>query len=579
MTVNFCRFEERGTARRNKMQRQQMGTWLALGLLALPVMACGDDDDAHEHGDESVAGKGGSSGGKAAGAGGASAGSKAAAGGSAGGKAGAGGSTGIKEAYAAIEKVADVKHTQANDLRGITYSASGKIWASGHTDVDAANRQLVLARFNADVTPDEAFDGDGFLIKDLGPGDEQSIGLVELANGDVVVQAAVSDNKGGAAIPDTSATPGEDGKRTNGANVVLVRFTSKGELVKSFGTNGVAPVLFGWKDSDDASWPAPTYDSSKEMENQRYSGPGFPTDAAWGVRLDSSGDSEKLVVNGFGPARKVSSGEQRYDNDRYVARLLASTGKPDPDFNGGEAFTLHTQDKLSDGGRRAFVDSDGTIYSAGYTNLGTELGNHVVLLKLKPDGTPDESFGFGEPDLPGVAIFNPFVESGGVAECYGITQQKGGRLITTGYGRATGTDKTSTYGYATSDGPDLVSFAVKADGSGIDTAWGNKGTRAIQSEEHGLDGTEDRGRDLVALSDGRVVQVGRFGVSPAIFVLTPDGELDEAQGEKGIFSYTPFETTPSHFFGVALSKDGKHIAAATSNHADGVILAILKVAD
>jgi len=559
------------------MTRQQMTTWLALGFLALPVLACGDDDD-HDATDGDHHGAAGS-GGKAGSAGS----SKAGSGGSSGGKAGASGSAGTparaNETYAAIEKVTDVRHTQANDLRGLTYSSTGKIWASGHTDVDAANRQLVLARFNADGTPDESFDEDGFLIKDLGPGDEQSIGLVELSNGDVVVQAAVSDNKGGAPIPDTSATPGEDGKRTNGANVVLVRFTAKGELVKSFGTDGIAPVLFGWKDSDDASWPAPTYDSSKEMENQRYSGPGFPTDAAWGVKLDSSGDDEKLVVNGFGPARKVSGDSQRYDNDRYVARLLASTGKPDPDFNGGEAFTLHTQEKLSDGGRRAFVDSDGTIYSSGYTNFGTDLGNHVVLIKLKPDGTPDDSFGFGEPDLPGVAIFNPFVDNGGVAECYGVAKQKSGRLITTGYGRATATDKTSTYGYATSDGPDLVSFAVKADGSGVDTAWGNEGTRAIQSEEYSLGGTEDRGRDLIALEDGRVVQVGRFGTSPAIFVLTPDGELDEDQGEKGIFSYTPFETMPSHFFSVALSKDGKHIAAATSNHAEGVILAILKVAD
>jgi len=606
------------------MQRQHMRSWLAAALIALPVAACGDDDDATDTSGtagESGAGQGGSTSGNAgrggstssragaggsssgrAGAGGSSSGKagsggsstgKAGAGGStSGGKAGAGGSTsaggaggsdsgdaGVEETYAAIEKVADLKHTQANDLRGLTYSASGKIWASGHTDADATNRKLVVARFNADGTPDTSFDGDGFLVHDLVPGDEQSIGLVELENGDIVVQATVSDGKGGAAIPDSNPTPGPDGVRANGSNVVLVRFNAQGELVNSFGTDGVAQVVFGWADADDASWPVPTYNSAAAMENQRYSGPGFPTDVAWGVQLDKSGSEEKLVVNGFGPARKVSEGTQRYDNDRYVARLLASTGAPDPNFNGGVAYTLHTQAALSDGGRRALVDSDGTIYSAGYTNFGTGLGNHVVLIKLKPDGTPDDAFGFGTPDLPGVAIFNPFTASGGVAECYGVTKVPSGRLVTTGYGRATGTGMTSAYGYATSDGPDLVSFAIKADGTGIDTAWGNQGTRAIQSEEYGLGGTEDRGRDLIGLKDGRVVQVGRFGTSPAIFVLTPDGELDEDWGDKGIFSYTPFATTPSHFFAVALSQDGKRIAATTSNHAEGVILAVLKVAD
>jgi hypothetical protein len=61
-----------------------------------------------------------------------------------------------------------------------------------------------------------------------------------------------------------------------------------------------------------------------------------------------------------------------------------------------------------------------------------------------------------------------------------------------------------------------------------------EGTRAIQSEEFGLAGTEDRGRDLVALPDGRTIQVRRFGASPAVFVLTPNSALDDAAGERGV---------------------------------------------
>jgi uncharacterized delta-60 repeat protein len=368
--------------------------------------------------------------------------------------------------------------------------------------------------------------------------------------------------------------------RANGSNVVLLRFTANGELVPSFGQNGIAQLQFGWAPEDDESWPAPTYNSAAAMENQRYSGPGYPTDQAWGVLLDKSGSEEKLVVNGFGAPKKVSA-DQRYDNDRYVARVLASTGALDPAFNGGSVYTFHTQAALSDGGRRALVEADGSILSSGYTNFGPDLGNHVVLLRLKPDGTPDDSFGFGPVDQPGLAVFNPFVVNGGAAECYGVVRQESGRYITTGYGRATAANTASTLGYATTDGVDLVSFAVKSDGTGVDTSWGLEGTRAIQSEEAGLTATEDRGRDLIVLKDGRSVQVGRYGTSPAIFVVTPDGQLDTGSGDKGVISYTPFATTPtpSHFFAAALSRDGKQLAAATSNHPEGVLLAIVNITE
>jgi len=399
--------------------------------------------------------------------------------------------------------------------------------------------------------------------------------LVELANGDVVVQANVSDGQGGAPIPDTAQGPA--GTRANGTDVVLIRFDKNGELVTSFGESGIAKVEFGWKPSDDASWPVPTYDSSKTPATAQYSWSGFPSDSAWSLLLDTSGGEEKLVVTGFGPAKKVASGSQRVDNDRYVAKLLASTGAPDPTFNSGEAYTFGTPGTLSDGARHGAIEADGTILSAGYTNLGEGLGNHVLLLRLNPDGTPDASFGFGEPSIPGVAVFNPLVVDGGVSEGYGVARDANGRYITTGYGRATAEGQTSSLGYATTaDGPDLVSIAVKSDGTGIDTSWGNQGTRVIQSEEFGLSSTEDRGRDIAALPDGRVIQAGAFGSQPALFVLTPEGELDESVGEQGRFVYDAFSgETAAHFFRVTVSPDGQHIAAATGNHADGARLAVL----
>jgi len=543
--------------------------------------ACGDDDTTSEDAGSADAsnspraGKGGS-GGKSGAGGKSGSGGKSGAGGT-GGAAGGGeedaGSDDGPVSYKAITQVSDEVFTAANDLRGLTFAKDGKIYASGHTDADPMNRKLVLARFNANGEADTSFDGDGFVVYDVAPGDEQSLGVVELENGDLIVQANVADGKGGAAITDTSG--GAPGVRASGTNVWLLRFDSSGALVTTWGTGGKSLVAFGWTDADDAAWPAPTYNSTL-AENMRYSTSGFPSDQAWGVVLDKSSGEEKLVVAGFGPAKKAAT-EQRYDNDRYVARLLASTGAPDPAWNGGNTYTFNSLGTFSDGGRRAIVEKDGTVISSGYTNFGAGLGNHVVLIRLKPDGTPDASFGFGIA-APGVTRFNPFVDDGGVAECYSVGRQSTGRYVTTGYGRATGVGLKSKYGYVTSDNVDLVSFGVKADGKSIDLKYGTEGTLAVQSEELALGGTEDRGRDLLVLPDDRVVHVGRLGVSPAVFVTTPDGKLDKSVSDDGVFTYEPFPETPSHFFAVAASADKRHLAAASSAHANGALLVVLEVA-
>jgi hypothetical protein len=135
----------------------------------------------------------------------------------------------------------------------------------------------------------------------------------------------------------------------------------------------------------------------------------------------------------------------------------------------------------------------------------------------------------------------------------------------------------SSYDWETTDGVDLVSFGVLP--GAIDTTFGRQGTLAIQSEGLNLAATEDRGRDLVALADDRLVHAGRFGTDPAVFVVTPDGELDASAGDNGVFRYEPLGETTSHFFRIALSPDGSRLVAGTSNHAAGVLVAVLNVGD
>lgn len=451
-----------------------------------------------------------------------------------------------------INPVVNTSTDLANDLRGLTFAADGKIYVSGHVGVAPEETETVVGRFNADGTPDTSFGTEGFVTVDVAPGrQEQSLAIAELANGDVVVSVNAID---------------ED----TGTSVYLLRFDNKG--VQQIGTGwgdaeGKLEVVLGWANADNAAYP----DAEKK-----------PADSVWSLGVDNSSGTEKLVVAAFGPAPQ---GTDRTDNDRYVLRLLASDGSADPAFNGGKAFVYNSAAKFSDGGRNASIEADGTILSAGYTNFGEGYGNHVILIRLLPDGTPDPAFGgFVEPakttaDLgvaasPGVAIFNPYMGDGGVSEGYGAARLSDGSYVTTGYGAATGEGKESSFGYASTLAPDLVSFKL-TDGK-FNAGYGTDGRLAIQSEGKGQPTAEDRGRDVVALPDDRTVHIGRFGGNAAAFVVTADGQLDTDQGDHGVIKLG-HPAIDAQLFSAAINADGTRVAATTNASKAGARLIVLEV--
>jgi len=476
---------------------------------------------------------------------------------------------------AEISVLQNLSTQAANDLRGLAYAADGKIYASGFTDADPDDRMTVVMRFNADGSPDQTFGGgDGVVTLNLADGgDEQSLGVVELSGGDVVAVVNVADGNGGELIQATD-NPAVSEARGEGVSVMLVRLDSSGERVTSFGTDGVAEVPFGWANADNGNWPVPTLTAADGFAHS-----GFPRDTAWDVQLDTSSGEDKLVVFGLGAAAQVTSGTQRVDNDRFVARVLASDGSVDAAFNNGSAFTFATDGTLGDNARRGTVLDDGTIISAGYTNLGTGLGNHIYLVQLTPDGVLDPDFpGFGNPvgaNQNGVAIFNPLRVDGGFAEAYAAVPLSDGTLVTTGYGGATAAGMMSTLGYETTVAQDVVVFRIA--GGAVDDTFGNNGSQVVQSEGQGLASSEDRGRHLVALPDDRTLHVGRFGGTAAMFVFTADGQLDTTVDDDGILLPPAPDNIGAQFFGVALSPDGTRVAATTNNDANGARLVILGI--
>src|SRR5262249_48769597 len=149
--------------------------------------------------------------------------------------------------------------------------------------------RTVVARFNADGSPDTSFAGDGFAEVDIAPGrSEQSLGVVSLANGDVVVAVNAADADGG-------------------SSVYLLRFDRAGNRVvgPAWGdAEGRVEVVLGWANS----------------ANEMYPGTTAPADTSWDLLLDRSGGQERLVLFALGPAPQ---GTGRTDADRYVVRLNA----------------------------------------------------------------------------------------------------------------------------------------------------------------------------------------------------------------------------------------------------------------
>lgn len=468
------------------------------------------------------------------------------------------GDSGIVQVYAGVTGAANVRN-----LYGLAYSSvgehAGKLYASGV----GGEGNVVVLRFLADGGLDTSF-GEGGVV-DTGQAGN-SYGVLELADGTLIVQG------------------------NGGGEVFLLKLDAAGALDDTFGRVAV----LAWSADDRAALDAACTAAAADAEDAEVVAgctdlwpaavaPEFsqrPNYTAWDIQLDTvtTPGTEKIVVLAYGAPARAAEGAQRTDDDRWVARVLASDGSLDPDFNGGASVTVDVAGlNANDGARRGLLESDGSIVSGGYTNFGD--GNNAILLRLNPDGSADEAFGFdtvADPSTlqPGLTRFNPFVGTGAMAEVYSIARQESGRYVTTGYG-------ISNLDIETIEN-DLVSFGVLA--GGLDPLWGQEGAFVIQSEtdqatiESGTwDGGRafrENGRDLLLLPDGRTFQVGCYNDYAAVFVTGVDGAFDQSFGAGGrlVFDAAAEDTHTAPFFAVTRSSDGR---VATT--AQGDFLAIFEL--
>ena len=263
--------------------------------------------------------------------------------------------------------------------------ADGRVLLAASAIVTGGQR-VVLMRLGPDGTPDETFGDNGRVTLPAGRGGlNATVGDLHVLPDGKILAAASTEVMRPATIPpgmrivrpDGTATPPTAAERAAATfpsdALAVARLNPDGSLDATFGSGGLAVADFG--DGHDP-----------------------------GARLAVTADGRIVVVGSAGPEqRRVEGGHEPDLSDIAVARFNPD-GSPDLSFNGtgrqrADFFAARGDDRPigRDVGTAVAVADDGSVIVGGSISNWQErfyVGGFAIL-RYKPDGTPDESFGDG----------------------------------------------------------------------------------------------------------------------------------------------------------------------------------------
>lgn len=479
-------------------KRAPRGWMIAPALACSVVMGCNDDDT-----DDGARGDGG----------------LIDAGGSMDASAGDGGLDGgsLPTFAGAVWKVAPLSANPADleRLYATAFGADGKIYAAGYvqkTTSGVPDRQMAVARFGTDGNLDPTWGNAGVALVNhnvatTAPGDttETARGIGIQSDGRVVITGVVPRGKLAVPQPD-GGTPELDQ-----VDVVLARLNTAGALDTTYGIGGVTVVDLGPPD--------------QRTNNSNVTS--TINDEAYGLAIDAK---DRTIVF----ARGKAEGAARKDWDRYVLRFTTA-GELDTSFAGDGKYShdLEGSNKVDDNARNGLALAGNKILSAGYNNI--EGKNHIGLLRLNEDGTPDTSF-----DGDGKVLLNPLAPAG-TAEAYGVGLQSNGSYVTIGYGND-GTPPNK-----------VLAFRFTPAGA-KDTSFGVAGNVLFDLQKDA-----DQGRNIVALSDDRLIAVGNSNTASNVsdglaLMMGKDGNVTRAEAHD-------YGRASEQLLGLAVSSDESWAAA------------------
>jgi len=333
------------------------------------------------------------------------------------------------------------------------------------------------------------------------------------------------------------------------ARFAIARYTSDGILDTSFGIEGKISMDFGG--TGDTS----EINSMALDKNGNIVAGGFGDSKIAIARytpagvLDTSFSSDGKVSVDFGGATSRIFSLAVSDNDDIIAGGYAADnfalvrckpdGTSDPSFGSGGVVSTDFD------GHRARIyslalDTSGNIMAGGYTTTNDDKERLFAVARYSPAGALDTSFG-----LNGKVSMDLGTNSYGITS---ITLDEMGRILIGGSLRG----NTGRYRFAVA--------RCTADGA-MD---GTFGTGGIVSTDLGGDGDSDYITSLAIDEDGRIIAGGYTNNNDfAVTRYTADGKPDMTFGPGGFVS-TDFGGTYDHMTSMALVQSGDIIAGGFS---------------
>src|SRR5262245_13620880 len=278
-------------------------------------------------------------------------------------------------------------------LSTVALAADGKMLLSGTRYVvgsfgTTTTEEFVVARLNADGSPDAAFDGDGVVsvAVDAAASSHAGAGAAMALQGDGRIVLAGTSGAAAGADPFNDFT--------------VMRLTPTGQPDTAFGAGGRQTFAFG-----------------NNLDNE-----------ARAVAIAPDG---KIVVGGLsGPDLTVGA-----NTDFAVARLTAD-GQLDPNFKGGgQTVGFDLGGTKADRINALAVQRDGKILAVGgavtatlpNTTSGVGSSSHFALARFNGDGSLDQDFGTG-----GLMQFGFDIGGLKADEALAVALQADGRFVVAG---------------------------------------------------------------------------------------------------------------------------------------------------
>lgn len=487
--------------------------------------------------------------------------------------------------------------------------ADGKIIVVGRTETATANiYDLLVARYNADGTPDTAFSGDGFHTVDFGGQFDTGNAVAIQTDGKIVVAGGIGDSSFFSYVLrfntdgtlDTSFDTDGIARLTGPGEALSVAIQTNGNIVF---TAAFDDIFGGYRFSVARLNANGSPDTTFDGDGQLTISPNvyFPH----GLALQTDG---KIIVAG---TSSTSSSSQ----DVALIRLN-SDGTYDTTFDGDGIVQTVVPSEDSEA-RSVIIQSDGKILVGGGSQSGSQ--DSPLLIRYNSDGSLDTSFdgdGINLIDIPN------FTEDGFFHD---VVQQTNGKIV------AIYSNETEVFPFPVRD--DFYIFRFKPEEGVIDTTYDfngiiksqrcENGTElALQPDgkiialgsldrvsdsnyDHGIcvqrfntDGTVDysfnssasNGKTVISgfgltevsavagLPNGKIMVAGfrdytNGGVFDAVLLrLNANGSLDTSFMDEGFYIRTASSTTsPNRFYDLQILSDGSFFVAGEAGTSGGII--------